>query len=54
MQPALAESWESRINDDGTETYTFHIRKGVNWYTSEGTKYAEVTAHDFVAGFHHA
>lgn len=53
MQPALAESWESRINDDGTETYTFHIRKGVNWYTSEGTKYAEVTAHDFVAGFHH-
>ena len=53
MQPALAESWESRINEDGTETYTFHIRKGVNWYTSEGTKYAEVTAHDFVAGFHH-
>ncbi|MGN0780129.1 MAG: ABC transporter substrate-binding protein [Christensenellales bacterium] len=41
------------MNDDGTETYTFHIRKGVYWYTSEGTKYAEVTAHDFVAGFHH-
>jgi len=50
MQPALAESWE--ISDDGL-TYTFHIRQGVNWYTSEGTEYAEVTANDFVAGFHH-
>ena len=50
MQPALAESWD--VSDDGL-TYTFHIRKGVNWYTSEGTKYAEVTAKDFEAGFHH-
>ena len=50
MQPALAESWE--LSDDGL-TYTFHIREGVNWYTSEGTKYAEVTAADFEAGFHH-
>jgi len=50
MQPALAESWE--VSDDGL-TYTFHIRKGVNWYTSEGAKYAEVTANDFVAGFRH-
>lgn len=50
LQPALAESWEE--SDDGL-TYTFHIRKGVKWYTSEGTEYAEVTAKDFVAGFHH-
>ncbi len=50
MQPALAESWE--VSDDGL-TYTFHIRQGVYWYTSEGTQYAEVTAQDFVAGFHH-
>jgi len=50
MQPALAESWE--ISDDGL-TYTFHIREGAYWYTSEGTQYAEVTANDFVAGFHH-
>ena len=50
MQPALAESWD--VSEDGT-VYTFHIRKGVNWYTSEGTKYAEVTAKDFEAGFHH-
>ena len=50
MQPALATSWD--ISDDGL-TYTFHIREGVKWYTSEGTEYADVTAGDFVAGFHH-
>ena len=50
MMPALAESWE--VSDDGL-TYTFHIRQGVHWYTSEGTEYAEVTAKDFEAGFHH-
>lgn len=50
MVPALAESWD--ISDDGL-TYTFHIRKGVKWYTAEGAEYAEVTANDFVAGFHH-
>ncbi len=50
MNPALAESWE--ISDDGL-TYTFHIRKGVKWYTSEGQEYAELTAKDFESGFHH-
>jgi len=50
MQPALAESWE--ISDDGL-TYTFHIRHGVKWYTADGAEYAELTAKDFVAGFHH-
>ncbi len=50
MTPALAESWD--ISPDGT-VYTFHIRKGVKWYTSEGTAYADVTAQDFVAGFQH-
>ena len=50
LQPALAESWE--ISEDGT-VYTFHIRQGVKWYTSAGEAYADVTAKDFVAGFHH-
>ncbi|MBP5453852.1 MAG: peptide ABC transporter substrate-binding protein [Lachnospiraceae bacterium] len=50
MVPALAESWD--ISEDGT-VYTFHIRPGVYWYTSEGAQYAEVTADDFVAGLHH-
>lgn len=50
LNPALAESWD--VSPDGT-VYTFHIRPGVYWYTAEGTKYAEVTANDFVAGFHH-
>lgn len=50
LNPALAESWD--ISDDGL-TYTFHIRQGVKWYTSEGKEYAELTAKDFEAGFHH-
>lgn len=50
MQPKLATDWH--WNDDKTEI-TFNIREGVYWYTSEGQKYAEVTAQDFVAGFQH-
>ena len=50
MQPALAESWE--ISEDAL-TYTFTIRQGVKWYTAEGNEYAELTAKDFEAGFHH-
>lgn len=45
MIPCLAESWE--VSDDGL-TYTFHLRDGVNWYTSDKKVYAPVTAQDFV------
>ena len=48
--PSLAEYWS--VSKDGL-TYTYKLRKGVKWYTSEGEEYAEVTAHDFVTGLKH-
>ena len=45
LVPSLAEDWS--VSQDGL-TYTYKLRKGVKWYTSEGEEYAEVTAHDFV------
>ena len=35
-------------------TYTYKLRKGVKWYTSDGEEYAEVKAKDFVTGLKHA
>jgi len=49
--PALAESYTS--NDEKTE-FTFNLRQGVNWVTSEGEEYDEVRAQDFVTGLQHA
>ena len=49
--PSLAEDWS--VSKDGL-TYTYKLRKGVKWYTSEGEEYAEVKAQDFVAGLKHA
>ena len=49
--PAIAESWSS--NPEATE-WTFKIREGANWSTSEKEVYAEVTANDFVTGLRHA
>ena len=48
--PSLAKDWT--VSKDGL-TYTYKLRKGVKWYTSEGEEYAEVTAHDFVTGLKH-
>ncbi len=47
---ALAESWS--VSDDGL-TYTFKIREGVVWVDSQGSKVADLTAHDFVTGMQH-
>ena len=41
--PGQAESYDRVINDDGTATYTFHLRDGITW--SDGQP---VTASDFV------
>lgn len=38
-----AESYDKVVNDDGTVTYTFHLRDGIKW--SDGK---DVTAQDFV------
>ena len=51
LAPAVAEDWS--VSQDGL-TYTYKIRKGVKWYTSDGEEYAEVTAKDFVNGLKHA
>lgn len=49
--PSLAEDW--KVSADGL-TYTYTLRKGVMWYTSDGEEYAEVKAQDFVTGLKHA
>ncbi|EFO54799.1 ABC transporter substrate-binding protein - oligopeptide transport [Streptococcus infantis SK1302] len=51
LTPAVAEDWS--VSQDGL-TYTYKIRKGVKWFTSDGEEYAEVTANDFVTGLKHA
>lgn len=40
--PGQAESYDKTTNDDGTVTYTFHLRDGIKW--SDGK---DVTAGDF-------
>ena len=51
LTPAVAEDWS--VSKDGL-TYTYKIRKGVKWFTSEGEEYTEETAKDFVNGLKHA
>ncbi|MBR4469939.1 MAG: peptide ABC transporter substrate-binding protein [Erysipelotrichaceae bacterium] len=48
---SVAESWEP--NEDAT-VWTFHLRDGVQWVTSNGEVYADVVAEDFVTGLRHA
>ena len=51
LKPSVAENWS--VSQDGL-TYTYKIRKGFKWYTSDGEEYANVTAKDFVTGLKHA
>ena len=43
LVPGQAETYDKVVNDDGTVTYTFHLRDGIKW--SDGQP---VTAGDFV------
>ena len=49
--PSLAKDWT--VSKDGL-TYTYKLRKGVKWMTSEGEEYGDVKAQDFVTGLKHA
>ena len=49
--PSLAKDWT--VSKNGL-TYTYKLRKGVKWMTSEGEEYGEVKAKDFVTGLKHA
>ncbi|MGT2754864.1 peptide ABC transporter substrate-binding protein [Streptococcus ovis] len=51
LVPSLAEDWT--VSKDGL-TYTYTLRDGINWYTSDGEEYAPVTAEDFVTALKHA
>lgn len=51
LVPALAESVD--VNEAKTE-YTFHLKKGIKWVTSNQEDYEEVKAQDFVTGLRHA
>ena len=43
LAPGMAEKWDKTVNDDGTVTYTFHLREDAKW--SDGQA---LTANDFV------
>ncbi|GAX47903.1 ABC transporter substrate-binding protein [Pseudolactococcus reticulitermitis] len=51
IEPALAKSWD--VSEDG-KTYTYHIRKDVQWVDADGNDYAEVKPSDWVTGLKHA
>ena len=53
LQPALATGCDKTENADGTVSYTFYLRSGVQWVDSQGRQVADLKADDFVAGMQH-
>lgn len=51
LEGALAAGLPT-VSSDGL-TYTFTLREGLVWVNREGSKVADLTADDFVAGFQH-
>lgn len=48
---AIAVGYKTKLNDDGTQTWTFQLKEGVAWVDNKtGEVVAEVVADDFVAG----
>lgn len=48
---SLADKYQVIENEDGTETWKFHLRDGIKWVkNSDGSDVAPVKAQDFVAG----
>lgn len=45
IQPAIAETW--KVSEDKL-VWNFKLREGVDWLRSDGSKYGELTAYDFV------
>lgn len=50
LKDCIAESYEQ--SEDGL-TWTFHLKPGIMWVTSDGEEYDEVKAEDFVTGLRH-
>ncbi len=52
LKPCIATTWSKAV-ENGKTTWTFNLRQDAKWYKANGDVYANVTAQDFVDGFHH-
>ncbi len=42
VEPGMAKTWESVVNDDGTETITFNLRDDITWVRYNGSEVEQV------------